>query len=338
MTATATRRGEDLTVHVDLRRAERNIERFHAAASERRVAVRAHVKGHRTVGLAVRQIESGACGVSVTQAGQAREYLEAGITDIVIAHPWRDAWRFPLFAELARDCVLAVHVDDPVVLGALGAAAREAGSTIGVLARIGDGYDATASSPARLLALARQARHTPGLRFDGLTSYQGMLAPADGRDGFDIGGRTARYAVRCAGYLRARGVPCRTVSVGGTPTAAGILSVPGVTELGSGAYALLDGGLVEAGICTGEDVALTVSLASGGEHDRAESLLAEHRYPWQRPGPALPAAGLPPAPVAAPHLCPLLQEVQVLHVRGLSGRVDRWPVLNLPDTAPPGAA
>lgn len=326
-------RGDALTIHVDLPSAQRNIARFHAAATARGVAVRAHVKGHRSVPLAVRQIEAGAVGISVTQAGQARHYLDAGITDIVIAHPWRDSWRFPLFAELARDCTLAVHVDTPDVLAPLARAARAAGATIGVLARIGDGYDATASTPDQLLSLADLVQRTSGLRFHGLTAYQGMLAASDGRNRFDIGARTARYAVDCADYLSTHGIPCPTVSVGGTPTAAGILSVPGVTELGSGAYALLDAGLAEAGVCDAADIALTAALAEGADRARAENLLAEHRYPWQRSGAALPhdphAAATP-----VPHLCPLLQEIRELRVSGLGGTEHVWPVLNTPDTPP----
>ncbi|MFC1421407.1 alanine racemase [Streptacidiphilus cavernicola] len=330
-------RAESLTATVDLVRAQRNIERFHAAAHARGLTVRAHVKGHRTLALAVRQIEAGAVGISVTQAGQARRYLEAGITDIVIAHPWHDPWRFALFADLARDCTLAVHVDHPGSLPALAAAARAAGSSIGVLARIGDGHHATATTPADLLALAEQARSTPGLRFAGLTAYQGMTAPGDAHNRFAIGARTARYAAHCAEHLRAHGLPCPTVSVGGTPTAAGIRSVPGITEIGAGAYPLLDAGLAQAGACAPEDIAITVAPATEHHRQDAEGILAQHRYPWQPRGAVLPADG---SPVPPPHICPLLTEIRELRVRGAGGRVQHWPVLNTPDTAPtaPGTA
>jgi D-serine deaminase-like pyridoxal phosphate-dependent protein len=64
--------------------------------------------------------------------------------------------------------------------------------------------------------------------------------------------------VRAAERLRAAGLPCPVVSVGSTPTALSAQSLHGVTEVRAGVYVFFDLVMANVGVCTTEDVALSV--------------------------------------------------------------------------------
>jgi D-serine deaminase-like pyridoxal phosphate-dependent protein len=65
-------------------------------------------------------------------------------------------------------------------------------------------------------------------------------------------------AVRCAAQLRAAGLPCPVVSVGSTPTATFAENLDGVTEVRVGVYMFFDLFMAGLGVCTLEDIALSV--------------------------------------------------------------------------------
>jgi D-serine deaminase-like pyridoxal phosphate-dependent protein len=67
-----------------------------------------------------------------------------------------------------------------------------------------------------------------------------------------------RLCVRAAERLRAAGLPCPDVSVGSTPTALSALSLAGVTEVRAGVYVFFDLVMANVGVCSPQDVALSV--------------------------------------------------------------------------------
>jgi len=58
--------------------------------------------------------------------------------------------------------------------------------------------------------------------------------------------------------LRAAGLPCPVVSVGSTPTALRAQSLQGVTELRAGVYVFFDLVMHNVGVCSLDDIALSV--------------------------------------------------------------------------------
>ena len=64
--------------------------------------------------------------------------------------------------------------------------------------------------------------------------------------------------VRAAERLRAAGLPCPVVSVGSTPTALSARRLDGVTEVRAGVYVFMDLVMCNVGVCSTDDVALSV--------------------------------------------------------------------------------
>jgi D-serine deaminase-like pyridoxal phosphate-dependent protein len=67
-----------------------------------------------------------------------------------------------------------------------------------------------------------------------------------------------RLCVRAAERLREAGLPCPVVSVGSTPTALSAQSLHGVTEVRAGVYVFFDLVMANVGVCTTQDMALSV--------------------------------------------------------------------------------
>jgi D-serine deaminase-like pyridoxal phosphate-dependent protein len=324
--------GPPLTARIDLERLDRNLRRFHARATAFGVAVRSHVKAHMTVEIALRQLVHGTCGLAVTQVAQARAYVAAGVTDLVMAYPWREPWRWALMAELARNCRLSVLVDSHEAVRGLAAASDAAGSVIGVRVNLGDDEDVTAVADDDLIALARAADAEPALRLDGVHGYQSLNTAEAASERVKVGRAAAEYVVRVAGQLRARGLPCPVVAVSGTPTAQGALAVPGVTEVCAGAYALQDTGMAAIGVCATDDLALSVVA---NDPRAADPILAAHPYPWQTPADYSLLASSAPAstPIHPPHICALVRQIDTVTPRAADeGSSDvTWRVINQRD-------
>jgi D-serine deaminase-like pyridoxal phosphate-dependent protein len=324
------------TVNVDLDRVHANIGRWHGTADAAGVTLRPHVKGHRSVEIARMQVTAGAPGLALYSAQEAEHYLDAGITDLVIVHPWRDPWRWPRIAALALRGSVAVHVDHADAVAGLGEAAVSAGVTLGVRVVLDNGMGVAGAAPDDVVTLARSAAATPGLRLDGVTGYVALNTTQDTADRIGAGRRMAESLLRLAARLRADGIPCPVVAVGGTPTAAGALPVDGVTEVCAGAYALFDGGMAELGVCADDEVALTVSARATPDGTDAGPLLTGSAYPWTHPEHVATvlrrddrSVTLRPA-----HVCPVVRQAQTLRVHTGGVEVAQWPVVYARDREP----
>ncbi|MEU9505221.1 alanine racemase [Micromonospora sp. NPDC048170] len=333
---------------VDLARLDANISRYGRLADEAGVAVRAHVKGHRTPEIAARQVAAGAVGVAVHSAAEAMAYLEVGVTDVAVAWPWRDPWRWARFAELARHCAVTVHVDHPDSVAGLGAAAVAHGVALDVRIEVDTGLHRVGVSPDAAGELAASIVTTRGLRLAGVTGYVGITDAATARDRVDLGRHRARLLVSVAQRIRAAGTPCPTVSVGGTPTVLGALDVAGVTEVCAGAYALLDGGLARLGECDPEAVAIAVTTTVTGIdgqllHTDADALLAGADQTWMTGVVMTRPDGTPVTAdsvavgdelrVLPGHVCPVVARRPLLHVLDSGEPVARWQAVVRPDRA-----
>jgi len=73
-------------VVVDLDRLERNLERWQAHCDRVGLANRPHVKTHRSVEIARRQLALGAAGITCQKLGEAEVMADAGITDILVPY------------------------------------------------------------------------------------------------------------------------------------------------------------------------------------------------------------------------------------------------------------
>ncbi len=245
---------------VDVDRLERNLRRWQAVCDRLGLANRPHVKTHRSVEIARRQVELGAAGLTCQKLGEAETMVDAGFDDVFIPYNLLGTAKLERLAALLRRATVRVSFDDSALLPGLSAAAKQAKAELGVLVDCDTGLGRTGVvDPARAVELAADAARTEGLRFDGF-----MTQPVLGESRSFL----AEAVERCVEL----GLDVQTVSVGGTPTmwtAKALL--PTVTEYRAGTYAFNDMNTIAAGAADLDDVALTVraTVVSRPAADRA---------------------------------------------------------------------
>ena len=280
---------------VDLDRAEANARRMGAAAAERGVALRPHVKTHKSVALARMQLDAGAHGITVGTLGEAEVMAAGGIDDIFIAYPvWADGLKADRLRSLHARTPLVVGVDS--VAGAENLAAAVAGlsTPLRVLVEMDSGGRRTGvADPAAALAVARGARDA-GLTVIGVFTHGGHSYREPGaRVGAAVDEVTTLGAA--ADALRADGFAIERISAGSTPTA--VLAAAGqVNEIRPGTYLLGDRTQVVLDAIPGDGIALVVaatvvstSVAGQVVLDAGAKALTKDRAPYLEGFGSIPA-------------------------------------------------
>ncbi len=222
---------------------ERNIAAMAAHAHAAGIALRPHVKTHKSVAIARRQVAAGALGVSCVTLGEAEIMVRAGIPGVHLTSPPVTTAKLARLAALARapHRGLSVVVDHVDTVAALSAALRDVPTPLAVLVDVDAGQGRTGCTVEAAPALARAVHAAPGLRFAGIQAYAGHLqhvaVRAERRE------RSLRLADRLRGLLRqlaAADLPVPIVTGGGTGTFDLDPEARVFTELQVGSYVFMD--------------------------------------------------------------------------------------------------
>jgi D-serine deaminase-like pyridoxal phosphate-dependent protein len=242
---------------VDLDRLERNLSRVAGYASAHGLALRPHVKTHKSSRIARAQLEQGAVGVTCATPFEA-EVMSAVCDDILLAYPPVGTARATRIAGLDPRVRLTVALDSGRALDDVARAARAAGRTIGVHVELDLGMHRVGVPVLDdALRLARRAASEPGVEFAGLAFYPGHVRePVHEQDaGLAALAASIDAALR---RFRADGLEPPVVSGGSTPTLWRTHELPGVTEFRPGTYVYNDRTTAAIGACGWDDCALTV--------------------------------------------------------------------------------
>ena len=227
---------------LDLPAARRNIEKMGERMRGLPAGLRPHIKVHKSPELARMQVDAGAIGVSTATVWEAMVMVRSGLDGVFVVNTVAGPDKLAALAELAREADVMVAVDDAANAAEIAAAARAAGSTLGVLVELDTGMDrAGVDSAEAALGLAERVAELDGLRLRGLTGYEGHCSLTPERELRHERQRTAMsFLVETAETLRAAGLASPIVSAGGTATWEWTASYPGVTESQAGSYVLMD--------------------------------------------------------------------------------------------------
>jgi D-serine deaminase-like pyridoxal phosphate-dependent protein len=254
-------------VVLDLDAVERNLARAQAYADAHGIRLRPHIKTHKSVLFARRQVELGAVGITCQKLGEAEVMADGGLGDILLSFPIVGAAKLQRLAALARRVTLTAVCDSPEVAQGLAAAARGAGLRLAVLVECDTGgARCGVQSPAEAAALASEIAGLDGLAFGGLMTYPPR----------DQVATTAAILHEAVAATRARGLPAPVVSVGGTPDVLRAHEL-GLTALGvqhehrPGTYLFSDRYMFAYGVNGLEDCAMRIhaTVVSRPTADRA---------------------------------------------------------------------
>ena len=228
---------------LDIDAAQRNIDRMANELKQLgRATIRPHYKTHKSPDLARRQLKAGAGGLSMATVWEAAVLAAAGMDDLFVVNTVAHPAKLRTLAELARDHRILVAVDEAANAAAHSAAAVAAGSTLGIMVEVDTGMDRCGVDTAEeCLALARHVMELPGLRFEGITGYEGHCSLTPDSDLRHERQREAMtFFTGVADLLETHGIPCKIRSAGGIATWRWTAGYPGMTEIQAGTYVVMD--------------------------------------------------------------------------------------------------
>lgn len=244
---------------VDLDVAEANIARMAAFAARCGVSLRPHVKTHKSVAMARRQLASGAAGLCVATVSEAAVLAAAGLGDLTLAYPVVGIRKLERLAEAFRVADIMLVADSVDVLEGYVTVARTVARPINVLVEVDTGMHRAGAAPDRVIMLARRIERSSGLRFRGILTHAGHAHDETGQLGIE---RVARQEAATMGDVRADlerdGHEVAVVSAGSTLTARYLSAADGITEIRPGTYVYNDLRTLGCWACTPEELAATM--------------------------------------------------------------------------------
>lgn len=257
---------------IDLKILEKNLASMQAKATALGVALRPHIKTHKSLEIGRKQAALGARGITVSTFFEAQRFAEAGFNDITWAFPVP-----PVYATRALDLpdsvVLRLVVDSKEAKGHLDKICRTKGKTIHVWLKVDCGYHRAGVDPASSYAeeLIRSLADSKTLLFDGILSHSGHSYNARRREEIiPVACQERDVMLDFAERMKAKGIPVPAISIGSTPALSVIDRLDGISEVRPGNYAFYDYTQAMIGSCSVADCALTV-LASVISHQPGAS-------------------------------------------------------------------
>ncbi|WP_429818543.1 alanine racemase [Ensifer sp. B1-9] len=250
-------------VELDEIRLMSNLRGMQARADASGVTLRPHIKTHKSLAIARRQLDLGAVGVTASKPEEALVFVEAGVPSLTLAYPIVRPEKIDrlVASAKARGTELLLIAAHETGVDAIAAAAAALGVRLGVFLKVDVGLGRVGVKPQdpAALALAKRIDRHPHLAFAGLLSHAGHAYGSKSAEELaNIASAEARDLLELAGRLRQAGIDVPRISVGATPTCLGAPIPEGVTEIRPGNYAFLDRTALRLGIATPDDLSLSV--------------------------------------------------------------------------------
>ncbi|ASS76156.1 hypothetical protein CIG75_15210 [Tumebacillus algifaecis] len=244
-------------------RLEENITEMAAFAKAQGVALRPHVKTHKTWEIFAMQAKAGAVGLTCAKLGEAEVFLQRGVTSILVAYPLVGVRKVERLFELLErfpQAELQTIVDCKERAGELAQVTAARGLELPVWVKVDSGLRRVGVLPGEpAAALVKAVHQMPGLRLLGLLTHAGhAYGAASSEQVKKIGQDEAMCLLTTAELVQSDVRIELGISVGSTPTVKTSGAVLGVTEIRPGNYVFYDATQVSLGVVTPERCALRV--------------------------------------------------------------------------------
>lgn len=249
---------------LDFGRMKRNAERMTARAKNLNVALRPHVKTHRSLEIAKLQTTGNAGGIMVSTLSEAHFFAKNGFSDITYGVPierGKFAEAIAISKAIER---FAVLTDDAETVELLNKTAKHEDAKLDVFVKIDVGYHRCGIEPhtAEAFEIPCKITDSSNLNFAGILTHAGHSYHAGSPEKLLEVARAERDLMRrLTEELREKGLNVPAVSIGSTPTMSAIDNLEGITEFRCGNYIFYDAFQATLGSCSFSDCALTVLAA-----------------------------------------------------------------------------
>ncbi len=229
-----------LTIDIDI--LEQNIRKMQATAYAAGKNLRPHAKTHKCSILAREQIQAGAIGVCAAKISEAEVLTAAGIRGILITGPITTAKKIErLLRLLNKDPAIMVVIDHPDNARMLNDALIARHLSMDVLLDVDVGLGRTGVSPESARELAEHIIKCKNLRLKGIQAYAGHVQHIHSyKERKETSLECMQRAATVFRELKQKERRCTIFSGAGTGTYDIDISIPELTELQVGSYAVMD--------------------------------------------------------------------------------------------------
>jgi D-serine deaminase-like pyridoxal phosphate-dependent protein len=264
---------------LDLAVLERNCAAMAERAKRHGVRLRPHIKTAKSAEVAAIATRGQFRGLTVSTVAEAAYFA---------AHQFRDLTygvgiaphKIPALAAIQRkhDATINLILDNVATATAASVVAEKEHSAFSVFVEIDTGGRRGGVDPddPQLLTVAETVAESKYLKLAGVLSHAGHSYHAHSPDEIRRTAEQERWGVvRATQRMVAAGLPCETVSVGSTPTMVYAERLDGVTEIRPGVYTFFDLDQVGLGVCTEDDIAVSVVATVIGHNRRCNRILID---------------------------------------------------------------
>ena len=165
---------------LDLDKLEVNIAEMSQLAAEAGIKLRPHIKVHESTDIAKLQMAAGACGIEVGPVDQAIIMVDAGLNDVIIAHPFYGQHKLEKLKGLLErpETKIGVVVDMLEQAEGISQVGSALGQKVPVIIKVdvgGNRYGVLPREPA--VTLAKQISKLLGVRLAGLYAHEVYTLP-----------------------------------------------------------------------------------------------------------------------------------------------------------------
>lgn len=248
---------------VDAAKMQHNIDRMQARMNALGVRFRPHAKTSKCAEVVRRQLAAGARAITVSTLKEAEQFAAVGVDDILYAVGIVPA-KLDHALRLAREGVrLTLLVESIAGAAAVARHGAQHAHRHHVMIEIDtDGHrSGVRPDDPQLIAIADalRANERGGAFLAGVMTHAGSSYALHTTEALEAMAEQERSGcVRAAARLRDAGHASAIVSVGSTPTALRARSLDGVTEVRAGVYVFFDLVMANVGVCTRDEIALSV--------------------------------------------------------------------------------
>lgn len=239
----------------------RNIRRMSAAAGQRGINLRPHLKTAKSIDVAWLALEGQPGGIVVSTLLEAEYFAQQGIKDILYGVCITPD-KLDRAAAIQTGGIQVTLVTDSIEgARAIVDKSRDLDEPFVVQAELdcGEGRTGVDADGELLLEIARIIDGGANTVFDGVMTHAGHSYRCRTVPEIEaVAEQERRAAVTAAERIREQGIQCNTVSVGSTPTALHATSAEGITELRAGVYVFGDMFQAQIHSCTQDDIAISV--------------------------------------------------------------------------------
>ena len=260
---------------IDSQKLEKNLRRAQDRAAKLGVAFRPHLKTHKSIGIALRQMTTPQGPATVSTLAEARYFGARGVTDLIYAvgiAPQKLA-EVSRLRSLGAD--IKIILDSAEAARAVSAFCRREKTTIPVLLEIDVDGHRSGIRPDGAELLPAAAALADGAELAGVLTHAGDSYECKSTAEIEAAAEAERAGiVLAAERLRAAGHTVKIVSAGSTPTLMFAKDETGVTEMRAGVCALFDLFMSNVGACTVDDIAGSVlATVIGRQVDKRRVIL-----------------------------------------------------------------